>query len=110
MIVKTFDLASAILSIINNKQFIKSHQQSQIFHYSNEGECSWFEFAQEINKISGKNCKINPIDSKDYPQDASRPKQVILNKTKIVDFFDLEIVFWKDSLRKCIQALSANSS
>ena len=104
------DLASAILSIIDNKQFNKSHQQSQIFHYSNEGECSWFEFAQEINRISGKKCKINPIDSKDYPQDALRPKQVILNKTKIVDFFDLEIVFWKDSLRKCIQVLSANSN
>ncbi len=104
------DLASAILSIIDNKKFNESYQKSQIFHYSNEGECSWYEFAKEINRFSGSKCIINPILSKDYPQDAVRPKQVILNKSKIINFFDLDLIYWKDSLRKCIQVLSANSN
>jgi len=104
------DLANAILSIINNKKFNESAQESQIFHYSNEGKCSWYEFAKEINRFSGARCKINPIHSKDYPQDAVRPKQVILNKRKIINFYDLDLIFWKDSLKKCIQVLSTNSN
>ena len=104
------DIASSILSIVDNKKFNESRQESQIFHYSNEGKCSWYEFAMEINRFSGTKCKINPIHSKDFPQDAVRPKQVILNKRKIIDFFDLDLIFWKDSLKKCIQVLSANSN
>ena len=104
------DLASVILSIIDNKKFNESYQDSQIFHYSNEGKCSWYEFANEINRLSESDCKINPIPSKDYPQAAVRPKQVILNKRKIIDFFDLDLIFWKDSLKKCIHVLSANSN
>ena len=104
------DLASVILSIIDNKKFNESYQDSQIFHYSNEGKCSWHEFANEINRLSESECKIKPIHSKDYPQAAVRPKQVILNKRKIIDFFDLDLIFWKDSLKKCIQVISANSN
>jgi len=104
------DIASSILSIVDNKKFNESHQESQIFHYSNKGKCSWYEFAKEINRLSGAKCKINPIHSKDYPQAAVRPKQVILNKRKIIDFFDLDLMFWKESLKKCIQVLSANSN
>ena len=103
------DIASSILSIVENKKFNESRQESQIFHYSNEGKCSWYEFANEINRLSESDCKINPIPSKDYPQAAVRPKQVILNKRKIIDFFDLDLIFWKDSLKKCIQVISANS-
>ena len=103
------DIASSILSIVDNKKFNESHQESQIFHYSNKGKCSWYEFAKEINRLSGAKCKINPIHSKDYPQAAVRPKQVILNKRKIIDFFDLDLIFWKESLKKCIQVISANS-
>ena len=103
------DIASSILSIVENKKFNESRQESQIFHYSNEGKCSWYEFANEINRLSESECKINPIHSKDYPQAAVRPKQVILNKRKIIDFFDLDLIFWKDSLKKCIQVISANS-
>ena len=104
------DIASSILSIVENKKFNESRQESQIFHYSNEGKCSWYEFANEINRLSESECKINPIHSKDYPQAAVRPKQVVLNKRKIIDFFDLDLIFWKDSLKKCIQVLSANSN
>ena len=104
------DIASSILSIVENKKFNESRQESQIFHYSNEGKCSWYEFANEINRLSESECKINPIHSKDYPQAAVRPKQVILNKRKIIDFFDLDLIFWKDSLKKCLTVLSANSN
>ena len=104
------DLASVILSIVDNQKFNEVHQESQIFHYANEGKCSWYEFANEINRLSESECKIKPIYSKDYPQAAVRPKQVILNKRKIIDFFDLDLIFWKDSLKKCIQVLSANSN
>ena len=103
------DLASVILSIVDNQKFNEVHQESQIFHYANEGKCSWYEFANEINRLSESECKSKPIHSKDYPQAAVRPKQVILNKRKIIDFFDLDLIFWKDSLKKCIQVISANS-
>lgn len=103
------DLSNALLCIIDSEKFNKANQVSQIFHYSNDGICSWYEFAKEINSLAGTKCKINPIFTKDYPQDARRPKHVLLNKSKIVDFFDLEIIYWKHSLRKCIQVLSSNS-
>ena len=103
------DLASAVISIINSKNFSETVQLSGIFHYSNGGECSWYDFAKEIVSISGIKCIINPLSSKDYPQDAARPKQVLLNKRKIQDFFGLEIIFWKDSLRECIKVLSSSS-
>ena len=94
---------------IDSKNFSETVQLSGIFHYSNGGECSWYDFAKEIASISGIKCIINPLSSKDYPQDAARPKQVLLNKRKIQDFFGLEIIFWKDSLRSCIKALSSSS-
>ena len=103
------DLAGALISIINNKKFNETDIPSQIFHYSNDGGCSWYDFAKEIANISGTKCIINPISSKDYPQDATRPKYVLINNRKIQDFFGLNIIFWKDSLRSCIKALSSSS-
>ena len=103
------DLAGALISIINNKKFNETDIPSQVFHYSNDGECSWYDFAKEIANISGTKCIINPISSKDYPQDATRPKYVLINNRKIQDFFGLNIIFWKDSLRSCIKALSSSS-
>ncbi len=100
------DLAIAILKIIESKKFSEVSEISEVFHYSNDGKCSWYDFAREIVQISGKKCSINPIFSKDYPQSATRPKHVLLNKNKIRNAFDLDIIFWKDSLNKCIQALS----
>ena len=103
------DLAGALISIINNKKFNETDIPSQVFHYSNDGGCSWYDFAKEIANISGTKCIINPISSKDYPQDATRPKYVLINSRKIQDFFGLNIIFWKDSLRSCIKALSSSS-
>jgi len=104
------DLAGAIVSIINNKKFYETDTPSEVFHYSNDGECSWYDFAKEIVSLSGTKCIISPIDSKDYPQKALRPKYVLMDKRKIQDYFGLEIHFWTDSLKSCIKDLSASSN
>jgi dTDP-4-dehydrorhamnose reductase len=104
------DLAAAIISILNNKRFYESDKLSEVFHYSNDGRCSWFDFAKEIVNISGTKCIISPIDSKDYPQEALRPKYVLMNKMKIQDYFGLEINFWADSLKNCVQDLLDSSN
>jgi dTDP-4-dehydrorhamnose reductase len=104
------DLANAILNILKSKNFCKVNQVSDIFHYSNDGKCSWYDFATEIVNISGAKCVINPISSKNYPQDAIRPKQVLMSKRKIRDFFGLEIIYWKDSLKKCLKSLTYASN
>ena len=104
------DLAVAILKIIESKKFSEASEISEVFHYSNDGKCSWYDFAKEIVQISGKKCSIDPVSSRDYPQSATRPKHVLLDKDKIRDSFGLEIIFWTDSLNKCIQALSNSSN
>jgi len=105
-----YDLAISILKIIESNKFSKTTQTSEVLHYSNDGKCSWYDFATEIVNISGIECSIKSISSKDYPQTAKRPKHVLLDKSKIKDSFGLEIFYWKDSLNKCIQVLSNSSS
>jgi dTDP-4-dehydrorhamnose reductase len=104
------DLATSILKIIKSSKFAKTSQTSEVLHYSNDGKCSWYDFANEIINISGIECSIKSISSKDYLQTAKRPKHVLLDKSKIKDSFGLEIIYWKDSLNKCIQVLSNSSS
>ena len=104
------DLATSILKIIESNKFSKTTQTSEVLHYSNDGKCSWYDFATEIVNISGIKCSIKSISSKDYHQTAKRPKHVLLDKSKIKDSFGLEIIYWKDSLNKCIQVLSNSSS
>jgi dTDP-4-dehydrorhamnose reductase len=94
------DLADAILRIVhsaitNEKNFIPG-----IYHYSNEGVCSWFDFAVEIFEIANMSCKVYPIESKEYPLPAKRPLYCIMNKEKIKSTYKLEIPHWKDSLNK----------
>jgi len=93
------DLAITILEIlaktINNPEYFKPG----IYHYSNEGVCSWYDFAIEIMEIANINCKINPVATKDYPLPANRPHYCVLNKTKIKSTFEISIPHWKDSLR-----------
>jgi dTDP-4-dehydrorhamnose reductase len=94
------DLADAILRIVNfaitkEKNFIPG-----IYHYSNEGVCSWFDLAVEIFNIANINCKVYPIESKEYPLPAKRPLYAVMNKDKIKSTYKLEIPHWKDSLNK----------
>jgi len=93
------DLAKAILQII---PLIES-KRVEIYHYSNSGVCSWFQFAKEIMRISKSDCKVEPILSKDYNSKAPRPNFSILNTEKIQYTFNVEVPEWKTSLRNYIQ-------
>ncbi|MBL4650432.1 MAG: dTDP-4-dehydrorhamnose reductase, partial [Aureispira sp.] len=95
------DLAKAILDIIqqNPSDF------TGIYHYSNEGVCSWFDFAQAIFELEGIECKTSPIETKDYPTPAKRPHFSLLNKNKIKTTFALEVPYWRDSLKACLKLL-----
>ena len=89
------DLAGAILEIIKNKEFREEDQTTQIYHYSNEGEISWYKFAQEIFKIAKIDCKVNPITTQQYPTPAKRPKNTLMNKDKIAEIFNMNIDDWR---------------
>lgn len=94
------DIANDILKIIDNKNFINTTIPTEIYHYSNLGEVSWYDFAKEIFKISKLDCKVRPIKTSDYPTPAKRPLYTILNKDKIVQEFEVSLNFWRDSLKK----------
>lgn len=94
------DLAVAILKIIASG--IKS---PGIYHFSNEGVCSWYDFTITIHKLAGISCVVNPIESKDYPVRTPRPHYSVLNKRKIKHTYGLQIPHWEESLRKCIEIL-----
>ena len=93
------DLAKAILQII---PFV-ANKDVEIYHYSNGGYCSWFQFAQEIMNILKSNCKVETILSKNYKSKVKRPNFSILNTEKIQNTFNIEIPEWQKSLRNCIQ-------
>ena len=94
------DLAGVILEIIKNKEFKEISQATQIYHYSNEGEISWYDFAKEIFKIAKTNCKVIPIMTEQYPTPARRPKNSLLDNNKMMQFFNINVSFWKDSLKE----------
>lgn len=73
-----------------------------IYHFSNEGVASWYDFARKICKLSGLNCNIVPIESKDYPQKAKRPSFSVLNKSKIKSDFNISILHWEEALEQCL--------
>lgn len=103
------DLARVILSIVLNDVCAEVLESSQatdkIFHFSNEGVCSWYDFAKTVFELNGAQCKVNPIETKDYPTPASRPHYSVMNKRKIKHTFDLNIPYWKDSLKRCVETL-----
>jgi len=100
------DLARAILKIIENEA---KNSGVEIYHYSNEGNCSWYDFAQAIFEISNIDCKVEPIGTKDYPTAAKRPAYSVLNKDKIKSEFDIKIPYWRDSLKSCLSLMDIDS-
>lgn len=99
------DLANAILAIIElcenePKRFIPG-----VYHYSNEGVASWFDFAKAIFEISEVKCIVSPVRSVEFPTPAKRPEFSVLDKSKIKTTFGLEIPYWKDSLITCVEKL-----
>ena len=95
------DLAITILNIIPQIE----NSKVEIYNYSNEGVLSWYDFAKEIMKMAKLNCKINPIETYQYPTPAKRPHFSLLNKSKIKSKFNLEIPYWKDGLDDCLKRL-----
>ena len=115
------DLAKTILDILpklrhsehnnchsehnNRHSELDSESKIEIYHYSNEGVLSWYDFAKEIMRMAKLNCIINPIESKDYPTPVTRPHYSVLNKSKIKEKFNIEIPYWKDSLDECLKTM-----
>lgn len=95
------DLADVIGHIINNGQTDKTG----IYHFSNEGVCSWYDFAKLICKLSGNTCDITPCYSEEFPSPVKRPHFSVLDKKKIRDTFGIKVPYWTDSLEVCIKQL-----
>ncbi len=91
------DLADVIMSLIASGQWYEG-----IYHYSNEGMISWFDFANAIKKMSGATCKINPISTSSYPTPAIRPAWSVLEKRKIQQHYGVQFKNWEDSLNDCL--------
>ncbi|RKF02802.1 dTDP-4-dehydrorhamnose reductase [Tenacibaculum lutimaris] len=94
------DLAKVCLHIISLNR--KIDRDSKIYHFSNEGVASWYDFAKAIMEFGNISCVINPIEAKDYKTLAKRPHYSVLNKQKIKSDFTINIPYWRDSLKKCI--------
>lgn len=95
------DLAEAICRIIETGQLDKTG----IYHFSNEGVCSWFDFAKAICEMSGNTCDIQPCHSDEFPSPVARPHFSVLDKTKIKQTFGIRIPYWTDSLKRCIEEI-----
>ena len=96
------DLAAAIMRIVHSEAV-----PSGLYHYSNEGVCSWYDFAQAIARQMGDtHCRILPCHSDEFPSPVVRPSYSVLDKTLIKKTFGLEIPYWNDSLVRCMQQLS----
>ena len=96
------DLAEVILKIVNDKEFNKTEQQTEIYHYSNEGEISWYEFAKEIFSLKKIECRVSPITTDQYKTLARRPECSLLDNKKIEKKFSIKLKHWKDSLSTCL--------
>ena len=101
------DLALAIFSIIEAGVY---EGNEGIYHFSNEGVCSWYDFAVEIAAAAGNtNCRINPCHSSEFPSPVTRPPYSVLDKTKIKNTFDIDIPHWRESMEYCIKRIKATN-
>jgi len=96
------DLASAIMTVINN---YPKTQKTEVYHFSNQGIASWYDFAVEIVSLSRLDCNVKPIRTEEYPLPAIRPFYSVMDKRKFTDTFNIEIPHWKESLKTCISNL-----
>jgi len=99
------DLAEAIMQIISGVIRNQIAFNAGIYNYSDEGVCSWYDFAVAIIEETGLNCQVIPILSKDYPTDTKRPAYSVMNKSKIKENYNLVIPHWRTSLKKCIKII-----
>lgn len=95
------DLAKAIYNVLTSHQWVEG-----IFHYSNEGVCSWYDFAKAIHRVAGiKGCIVSPIPTEEYPTAASRPFFSVLDKSRIKATYGTKVPYWEDSLIECINRI-----
>lgn len=99
------DLAQLILSIVKSKGLSKKRQATEIYHYSNHGVISWYDFAKQIFKIAEIDCKVNKIKSEQFPTLAKRPKNASLFDSKVIETFGIAGLFWKGSLGRCLMQI-----
>ena len=95
------DLAKAIVQILPQMSTINKG----VYHFTNEGVCSWYDFARKIIELSGLSCKVNPIPSSAYPTKATRPFYSVLDKSKIKETFNINIQHWEEGLKDCLNQL-----
>lgn len=101
-----FDLAEAIMKVVADYEAEKSQSYSKIgiYHFSDEGVCSWYDFAKAIAEYSGHaGCDIRPCRSEEYPSRVKRPAYSVLDKTKIKNTFGVRVPYWTDSLKACLE-------
>jgi dTDP-4-dehydrorhamnose reductase len=99
------DLAVAILKITEKIIENPQNMKTGIYNFSNDGQCSWYDFAKEIIKLGNKNCLIEPVSTAEYPTAAQRPQYSLLSKEKIKTDYDVNIPHWKTSLERCINQM-----
>jgi len=99
------DLAACIASVMEKISSEECPFVGGVYHYSNEGVCSWYDFAREVMELGERSCHVFPIESKDYPTPAKRPHYSVLNKAKIKQTYGVEIPHWKESLKKVMHNL-----
>ncbi len=99
------DLAQVILQVLVHRQDNPETAVGGVYHYSNEGVTSWYDFAVTIKELTGSACEISPITSDQYPTPAQRPAYSVLNKQKIRETFGIKIPYWRDSLQQCLKQL-----
>lgn len=97
------DLAQNCLEILSKSERLDA--QGKVYHFSNEGVASWYDFSKAIMEMGDVDCQVNPIESKEYPTPAARPHYSVLNKSKIKADFRIQIPYWRDSLKDCIEKL-----
>ena len=101
------DLALAIFSIIEAGVY---EGNEGVYHFSNEGVCSWYDFAVEIAAVAGNTgCRVNPCHSCEFPSPVTRPSYSVLDKTKIKETFDIDIPHWRESMEYCVKRIKANN-
>lgn len=97
-----------ILGMTGNLSNLTSYTKSGVYHYSNEGVCSWFDFTKMIAEYNGSTeCNVQPCHSCDFPSPVKRPSYSVLDKSKIKSVFGVEVPYWTDSLKKCITNLKS---
>ena len=99
------DLAKAILDIVELSENEPEKFVPGTYHYSDEGVVSWFDLSKAVFEIAGLNCDVIPVLSEEFPTPTKRPNYSVLNKSKIKNTFGLQIPYWRDSLKVCIEKM-----